>query len=134
MGKGICCCRAQSGQIADFSHFVSFVVKLSEEANILYGQRVFGTLSIAHPETYFFCTSRSGDRRKSALSSYNANVSRTQNPQQSDRFACFLCKSPFHRLLECSKFKATPLAKRSSFVKGLELCYKCLKPNHRSPS
>ena len=29
---------AQSGQIADFSHFVSFVVKLSEEANSLYGR------------------------------------------------------------------------------------------------
>ena len=28
---------AQSGQIADFSHFVSFVVKLSEETNSLYG-------------------------------------------------------------------------------------------------
>ena len=103
---------AQSGQIADFSPFVSFVVKLSEEANSLYGRRVFGTLSRARPEAHSSCTSRSGDRRKSALSSYNVNVSRTQNPQ-SDCFACFFCKSPSHRLLECPEFKATPLAKRS---------------------
>ena len=61
---------AQSGQIADFSHFVSFVVKLSEEANSLYGRRVFGTLSRARPEAHSSSTSRSGDRRKAALSSY----------------------------------------------------------------
>ena len=126
--------KAQSGQIADFSHFVSFVVKLSEEANSLYGRRVFGTLSRARPEAHSSSTSRSGDRRKSALSSYNVNVSRTQNPQQSDHLACFFCKSPSHRLLECPEFKATPLAKRSSLVKGLKLCYKCLSPNHRAPS
>ena len=126
--------KAQSGQIADFSHFVSFVVKLSEEANSLYGRRVFGTLSRARLEAHSSSTSRSGDRRKSAFSSYNVNVSRTQNPQQSDHFACFFCKSPSHRLLECPEFKATPLAKRSSLVKGLKLCYKCLSPNHRAPS
>ena len=94
----------------------------------------FDTLSRARPEAHSSSTSRSGDRRKSALSSYNVNVSRTQNPQQSDHFACFFCKSPSHRLLECPEFKATPLAKRSSFVKGLKLCYKCLSPNHRAPS
>ena len=66
--------------------------------------------------------------------SYNVNVSGTQNPQQSDRFACFFCKSRFQRLLECSEFKATPLARRSSLVKGLKLCYKGLSPNHHAPS
>ena len=122
--------------MADFSHFVSFVVKLSEEANSLCGRRVFGTLSRARLEAHSSSTLRSGDRRKSALSSYNVNVSRTgtRNSQQSDRFACFFCKSPSHRLLECPEFKATPLAKRSNFVKGLKLCYKCLSPNHRAPS
>ena len=86
-GKESVAVEAQSGQIADFSHFVSFVVKLSEEANSLYGRRVFGTLSRARPEAHSSSTSRSGDRRKSALSSCNVNVSRIQNPQQSDRFA-----------------------------------------------
>ena len=95
---------------------------------------MFGTLSRARPEAHSSSTLRSGDCRKSALSSYNVNVLRTQNPQQSDHFACFFCKSPSHRLLECPEFKATPLAKRSSFVKGLKLCYKCLSPNHRAPS
>ena len=42
----------QSDQIADFSHFVSLVVKLSGEANSLYGRRVFGTLSRARPEAH----------------------------------------------------------------------------------
>ena len=125
---------AQSGQIADFSHFVFFIVKLSGEANSLYGWRVLGTLSRARPEAHSSSTLRLGDHRKSALSSYNVNISRTQNPQQSDRFACFFCKSPSHRLLECPEFKATPLAKHSSFVKGLKLCYKCLSPNHCAPS
>ena len=71
---------AQSGQIAHFSYCVSVVVKSSEETNSLYGRRVFGTLSRTRPEAHSSGTSRSGDRRKSALSSYNANVSRTQNP------------------------------------------------------
>ena len=124
----------QSGQVADISHFVSFVVKLSKEVNSLYGWRVFGTLSRARPETHSSSTLRSGDRRKSALSSSNVNVWRTQNPQQSDRFACFFCKIPYHRFLECLEFRATTLAKRFSFVKGLQLCYKCLSSNHHSPS
>ena len=95
---------------------------------------MFGTLSIARPEAHSSSTSRSGDRRKSALASYNVNVSRTQNSQQSDRFACFFCKSSSHRLLECFEFMTTPLDKRSSFVKELKLCYKCLSPNHRASS
>ena len=45
---------AQSGLIADFSRFISLVVKLSEEANSLYGLRVFGTLSRARPGGLFF--------------------------------------------------------------------------------
>ena len=95
---------------------------------------MFDTLSRARPEAHSSSTLRLGDRWKSALSSYNVNILHTQNPQQSDCFACFFCKSPFHKLNECPKFKATPLAKRSSFVKGLKLCYKCLSPNHHTPS
>ena len=91
---------AQSGQIADFSHFVSIVVKLSEKANSLYERRVFGTLSRARPDAHSSTSSRSGDGRKSALSSYHVNVSPAQNLQQSDSFVCFFCKSPFHILFE----------------------------------
>ena len=82
---------------------------------------------------YSFSILRSGDCWKSAFSSYNVNVSHTQNPQQSDHFACFFCKSSSHRLLECFELKATPLVKQSSFSKELKLCYKCLSLNHRAP-
>ena len=80
----------------------------------------FGILSRARPETHSSSTSRSGDRRKSALSSSNVNVWRTQNPQQSDRFACFFCKSPFHLFLECLQFKPTPLANVPALLNNLK--------------
>ena len=75
--------KAQSGEITDFSHFVSFVVKLSEEANSLYGWRVSGTLFRMLLDAHSSNTSQSDNRRKSALPSYNVNVSYTQNSQQS---------------------------------------------------
>ena len=104
------------------------------EANSPYGGRIFGTLSRARLETHSSSTSQYGDRRKSALYSHNVNVSRTQNPQQSDRYACFFSKSPSHKLLECPELKATPLAKSSSFIEGRKLCYKCLSLNHCASS
>ena len=76
-GKEFVAVEAQPGQIADFSHLVSFVIKLSEEANSPYGRRIFGTLSRARLEAHSSSTSQYGDRRKSALYSHNVNVSRT---------------------------------------------------------
>ena len=80
--------KAQSGEIRGFSYFVSFVVKLSEEANSLYGWRVSGTLFRMLPDAHSSNTSGSGTRRKSTLSSYNINVSYTQNSQQSVSSLC----------------------------------------------
>ena len=125
-----------TGQIADFPYFVSFVAKMSEEYNSLYGRRVFGTPnSRAHPA--HSVTTRSSDPRKPTASSYSvktsSNSSQSQGPLQSQLGACFYCKDTAHKLLECPTFKSAPLGKRSEFVKANKLCYKCLSSRHRTP-
>ena len=129
----------RTGQIADFSCFVSFVANISEEANSLYGRRVFGThLSRAHTDAHSV-TTRSADPRKSTISSHSIKVTASTATDQTrdasqNSLSCFYCKHPSHKLLECSKFKSDPLSKRVEFVKSNKLCNKCLSSKHRTPN
>jgi len=86
-----------TGQIADFSCFVSSVVNSAEEANSLYGRRVFGTQpSRAHSEARSV-NQRSADLRKATVSSYNVKVqsskasSKNCGEKGSTSFECFEC-------------------------------------------
>ena len=131
--------KQRTGQIADFSCFVSFVANVSEEANSLYGRRVFGThLSRAHTDAHSV-TTRSTDPRKSTISSHSIKVTASTATDQTrdasrNSLSCFYCKHPTHKLLECSKFKSDPLSKRVELVKSNKLCYKCLSSKHRTPN
>ena len=81
----------ETGQVADFSRFVKFVNRLSDEANSLYGRRVLGAQSTKPPSK----AQTTPDIRKSA-SSYNVTSkptdSNSSKPATSIPFACFYCK------------------------------------------
>ena len=118
----------QSGQITDFSCFVKFVAKLPEQANSLYGRRVFNTPpSKAHSEAG---TKKSGNTRKFNMSLHKVQVTSSSAPPQttqssSSSFGCFYHKDAFYRPWQCTKFKSNPLQKRSKFIKEYRFCYKC---------
>ena len=127
-----------TGQIADFSCFVSFVANISEEANSLYGRCVFGThLSSAYRRSLCDYEIRLLPERTIFSHSIKVTASTaTDQTQDTSRnsLSCFYCKHPSHKLLQCSKFKSFPLSKRVEFVKSNKLCYKCLSSKHRTPN
>ena len=120
----------ETGQVAEFSDFVKFVNRLSDEANSLYGRRV---LTVQNTKTLSKVLYRP-DTRKPA-NSYNVVASKPTTSSQSpisSTFACFYCKDATHGLLNCSTFKIVSLQERSAFIKQNKMCYKCLSSTHRT--
>ena len=133
------------GHLANFSHFVEFVVKESEEVNSLFGLRSL------RPKSASF---KSLNKTKSSFatvatkSTYNATATYKSSPRDNSsnkttsnsvsKFFgqsgyCWFCKDTSHTLFDCKRFKEEPVQDRLSFVKNAKLCHKCLSARHRTP-
>ena len=121
-----------SGRLANFSHFVEFVLKESEEVNSIFGLRSLGPKS-SHSKTPFLKAKPSEVKSASFGIASSKSKSNTQSKPIHQPGSCWFCKDSSHMLYDCKVFKEKSVRERTKFVKDSKLCHKCLSSKHRTP-
>jgi len=120
---------SRSDTVGDFRNLVQFVVNRSKEANSLFGRKILGV----KPQPP---SQRSVKSYNLKAASYNVEATKmppsASNVKRESKIACFFCKSKFHLLEECPKFKEASLKERSTFINSNKFCYKCLSCKRRT--
>ena len=75
----------------------------------------------------------SGDRHQT-VSGCKVTTLLTQGSAMAPKegYRCSCCSESCRDLSKCNRFKSMSLDERTQFVKGLKLCFNCLKGNHFS--
>ena len=112
----------QTGQIATFNHFVTFVSRQSKELDSLYGRRIFANKS----ETKSSNLRANKPSYNFAVGFESSECDKTHLPNG----CCWFCNGKGHKLYTCATFQKLPVKERSNWVKNKRLCYKCLSSKH----
>ena len=121
------------GRLANFSHFVEFVLKESEEVNSIFGLRSLGPKS-SHSKTPFLIAKPSEVKSASFGIASSKSKSNTQFKPIYQPGSCWFCKDSSHMLYDCKVFMEKSVRERTKFVKDLKLCHKCWSSKqHRTP-
>ena len=107
----------QTGRVASFSHFVTFVLTQAEVVNSLFGRRLFSTTATKVKST----------------SSFVSNSASNSVSVAKPCFVCYYCDKPSHAFRNCPEFNNASVQERIKFVKTKKYCHKCLSSKHRTP-
>ena len=114
------------GHLANFSHFVEFIQRESEEVNSLFGLRaLYAKSTTSKPKVE---TSSFGSVTSKPTASGPAKAKSMVQTK-----SCYFCKDPSHTLWDCERFREKTVQNRISFIMKTKLCHKCFSARHRTP-